>query len=231
MRALGFGDPADSCLNKANVAGPGQEGKERKNSVKPSSSTTITLKGLSTDLDKGKATVRLPGELLQTIRSLRVEIEQEIIALEGAPSVSAAVREMKLYSRLSDVRTGVETALTIVRNILAEPKDLKRHRVKRSNPAFQRTLGRLKSSELLMHAIGYLGGQNVPCGDSVGDLGRLSGTVNVAFVLHSVSKGGFDPSSALSKGSCKQLELCLSLIKMVFYFLPFPILPCCQLFL
>ena len=210
MRALGFGDPIDSYSDKANVAGPDQEGRESKSSVQLSSRTTITLKGLSTTVDKGKGTVRLPMELLQTLKSLRVEIEQEIVALEGAPSVSAAVREMRLHSSLSEVRTGVETALTIVRNVLAEPKDLKRHRVKRSNPAFQRTLGRLKSSELLMHAIGYLGGQNIHSGDPLGDTGRVNSTVNVAFVLQSVSKGGFDPNSALSKGSCKQVERFIS---------------------
>jgi hypothetical protein len=46
----------------------------------------------------------------------------------------------------------------IVRNVLTDPRDLKMYRVKCSNPSFQRNLGRLKSSELLMHAIGFMGG-------------------------------------------------------------------------
>ena len=79
-------------------------------------------------------------------------------ALEGAPSVAAALREMRIYHSVAEVRTAAETALTMVRNVLMQPKDLRMYRIKRSNPAFQRHIGRLKHSELLMQAIGFHGG-------------------------------------------------------------------------
>lgn len=205
MRAVGFGDPVENQTDNTNTASPV---KRDGDSVKLGCRTTISLKGMSAGFAKAEGGQRLPVDLIQSIKSYRVEIEHEIVALEGAPSVSAAVREMRLYNSLREVRNGVETALTIVRNVLNEPKDLKMHRVKRSNPAFQRTLGRLKSSELLMHAIGYLGGQAahigvsaVPSAEPFGDLDRMNGLSNAAYVLQSLSKGGFDATTALTKGA------------------------------
>ena len=216
MRAVGFGEPVDSYSQgaKADTAGKGN-----KDSKASTSKTTVTLTALPSDLTK---IPRLPPAVLVAVKSYRMEIEQEIVALEGAPSVSAAIREMRVFHSLSEVRAGAETALTIVRNVLSDPKDLKMYRVKRSNPAFQRSLGNLKSSELLMHAIGFLGGQSgdeggglmpshVPSSeDLLGTTGLKDFTEaehlvrsNAAYVLHSVSKGGFDPTAALSKGTGK----------------------------
>lgn len=201
MRAVGFGDALDSYTETAGSKGD----------KKSSSRTTVTLSALPSDLSKVN---KLPVELIQTVKSHRQEVELEIVALEGAPSVSAAIREMRVFHSVIEVRTGAETALTIVRNVLSDPKDLKMYRVKRSNPAFQRSLGRLKSSELLMHAIGFLGGQNIDhseldatsteqgSGEQKGEISNRSPSrSNAAYVLHSVSKGGFDPTASLSKGS------------------------------
>ena len=53
------------------------------------------------------------------------------------------------------MRGALETALTLVRNILTQPRDFKVYRVKKGNPTFNRTLGRLKGSALLMQSIGF----------------------------------------------------------------------------
>lgn len=176
MRSVGFGDPSDKTAQK--------------NSNSSNMKSIITLSALPSDLSK---TPRLPTELVETVKCKRQEVEAEIIALEGAPSVSAAVRNVRLHHTISEVRTGVETALSIVRNVLRDPKDIKMHRVKISNAAFQRNLGRLRGSELLMNAIGFVVGQMRGPGQGSGqgsgqglDLLNDAGD-NAAYVLKSVN--------------------------------------------
>ena len=142
MRSVGFGDPSDKTAQK--------------NANSSNIKSIVTLSALPSDLSK---TPRLPIELANTVKCKRQEVEAEIIALEGAPSVSAAIRNVRLYHTISEVRTGVETALSIVRNVLQDPKDIKMHRVKISNAVFQRNLGRLRGNELLMNAVGFVVGQ------------------------------------------------------------------------
>lgn len=85
------------------------------------------------------------------------DIDLEIAALEGAPSVASAIREIRQHHNSIEVRIGVETALNCVTNVLQHPKDIRMYRVKASNPVFHRTLGHLQSSNLLMNAIGFVG--------------------------------------------------------------------------
>ena len=139
LKAIGFGEPMETST-------PGA-------AVNP---LFASLKALAT---KATAKVaKLPADLVLSLRSRQTEIGQELKALEGAPSVAAAIREMRVHHNVAEVRGGAETALTIVRNILMQPKDLRMYRVKKTNPAFHRHLGRLKGSEQLMHAIGFHGG-------------------------------------------------------------------------
>lgn len=185
MTAVGFNDPADVISGKqGNGKGNSKDkdkskvmSKERskEEDVKGKNRVTITLSALSTNSN----TTRLPPSVILSVTSKRREIEVEVAALEGAPSVWAAIREIRLFHSLVEVRTGVETALSVVRNVLQNPKDMKMYRVKISNGAFQRTLGKLKNSHLLMHAIGYLGG-----GDGAG---ASDAKDSAAYVLSSLS--------------------------------------------
>lgn len=89
------------------------------------------------------------------------QIEAELLALEGAPSVSAALRALR-ESPVSDVpapvgavRAAAEILLAYVVNALREPRDPRVHRVKCGNPIFQRALGRLGGCEGAMAAVGF----------------------------------------------------------------------------
>eukprot|EP01041_Mallomonas_annulata_P000829 gene829-1611_t len=130
MRSLGFGDPIETFVDN-----------KRRN--------VIHLKGIPPATKKGNIQ-KIPIELINTLKSKRIEIEQEIIALEGAPSVTAALREMRIHHSLSEIRTAAETALTLIRSILNTPKDMRVYRVKKGNPAFHRNLGRLEGCSLLL---------------------------------------------------------------------------------
>ena len=170
LKAIGFGDPSEiandihSETTKKGVQGTGSKTPTGKNHGSINIHTEVLiLKALAKNFSK---TLTLPPDLLHTLRSRRFEIDQEIVALEGSPSVAAAIREMRIYHSVMEVRNGAETALVIVRNVLTQPKDLRMYRVKRSNPTFHRNLGRLRSSELLMHAIGFRGsGDNTAIAD------------------------------------------------------------------
>ena len=144
MKALGFGDPKDSVTAEGHLR------------------CFIGLKALPTD---HAGISKLPPDVFKLLKSRKYELEQEIIALEGAPSISAIIREMKTSHHSSEIRDGIETTLVLVNNILLQPKDIRVYRVKASNPAFQRTLGRLIGSEILMNSIGFVKG---PTGEELG---------------------------------------------------------------
>lgn len=137
MNALGFTKPFEVV---------GENGQSR---------LVLGLKNLPKDLRKIS---ELPHELANVLRKRRFELEEQLVAIEGAPSVAAAVREMKIHHSIEEVRGGLETALTIVRNVLTQPKDIRMYRIKKGNPAFHRSLGRLKASSLLMNAVGFVVG-------------------------------------------------------------------------
>lgn len=194
MRSVGFGDTTDNTTTQKNVNNSGN--------IK----SIVTLSALTPDFLKSKNT-KLPLELIETVQCKRQEIEIEIMAIDGAPSVSAAVRDVRLHHTVSEVRTGVETVLSIVRNVLQDPKDMKLQKVKTSNAAFQRNLGRLNGSELLMNAIGFIReqtprqrqgqGQGQGQGSVQGFEAQIDVGDNSAYVLKSViddlssNKGGY----------------------------------------
>jgi hypothetical protein len=161
MRAVGFGDPLEILGETKNVQ----------------SRTVVTLRVIN-----GKTQItRLPVSVLQSLQGYRQEIEQEISHLEGAPSVSIAIKEMRDVCSSEEIRTALETSVTIIRNILSNPTDIRMFRVKKNNPSFNRMLGRLPGSASLMRAIGFIGYDNE--------------TDQAAFVLKSHG-AGFDLGTA-----------------------------------
>jgi hypothetical protein len=138
MKAIGFSNETEIVDNN--------------NNAKSKTHLVLTLNGL-TSKTKLK---NLPNSIIKTLESKRFEIDQETIALEGSPSVASAVREMlQNNSVISEVRDGLETALSIVSNILLQPSNIKLHRIKKGNPIFHRNLGHLERSVLLMNSIGF----------------------------------------------------------------------------
>ena len=164
MRAVGFGEPEETIV----------DGRRR---------CSIHLKGTEKLIKKGK-TLKFPIDLKNNLKSKRDDIELEIVALEGAPSVSAAIREMRVHHSLSESRAAAETALALVRGILTTPKDFRVYRVKRGNPVFLRNLGRLQGSAVLMRSIGF----TTPAGATRADSGGEGGV----YVFKSLSSDGPD---------------------------------------
>ena len=163
MKSFGFGTPFNMV---------GKDGRPR---------LLLGLKQLPKDISKMN---KLPIDVLNHVKSVLYQLDEEIIAMEGSPSITAAIREIRNHcSDQSEVKVGVETALTIVTNVLAQPKDIRMHRIKKGNPIFRRNLGRLEGSELLMNAIGF-----IQFGSSVEDDHRNSG----AYVLKSIETGAID---------------------------------------
>ncbi|CAM9341695.1 unnamed protein product, partial [Choristocarpus tenellus] len=122
----------------------------------------------------GKPNPSVGETQLRVLRAAREEVEAEIMALEGAPSISAALRELSLkkeaeaqgtgtesetweYSKPSPkiVQAAAELLLTYVVNALQNPRDPRVHRVRAANPVYQRNLGRLGGCEGAMLAVGF----------------------------------------------------------------------------
>jgi hypothetical protein len=158
MRSVGFGEPSTE-------RGAGPSGKSR---------VVITLRDLPVDLaaDSNKPT-RLPKHVLAKLKSRQHDLEQEITALEGAPSVSSAVFEIRRYHSLDELRTGLETAQLLLRNLVASPENHKLYRVKNANPQFTRALGRLKGCVMLMNAVGFVAVTNPDSAPSGGGVDQV----------------------------------------------------------
>lgn len=89
-------------------------------------------------------------------------MDAELLALEGAPSVSAALRALHESPSSPDtpappsaVRAAAELLLAYVTNALRDPRNPRVHRVRMGNPAFQRALGRLGGCEAAMTSVGF----------------------------------------------------------------------------
>lgn len=83
------------------------------------------------------------------------------MALEGVPSVSAALRalrespESEVPASASTVRAAAEILLAYVVNVLRNPRDPRVYTIRAGNPAFQRALGKLGGCEGAMTAVGF----------------------------------------------------------------------------
>eukprot|EP00903_Cladosiphon_okamuranus_P006300 g6178.t1 len=110
----------------------------------------------------GKSVKAVGAAQLKVLRAAREELDAELQALEGAPSVSAALRALRESPSSPDtpappsaVRTAAELLLAYVTNALRDPRNPRVHRVRFGNPAFQRALGRLGGCEAAMTAVGF----------------------------------------------------------------------------
>ncbi len=169
MRSLGFGEPFEASLQKV---------------VR----RVISPRGVNSH------TRQLSTDLLRYLKLRCDELQTEIVALEGAPTISAAIREMRLHHSLLEVRMAVETASKVVQNVLANPNDIRKFRIKKSNPTFQRNLGRMQGSALLMNAIGYSG---IASMENIGDEDS-SAYVLRPKMINTMSEGGkYFPSTIL----------------------------------
>jgi hypothetical protein len=150
---------------------------------------TLQTPGSQPDVTNSKKKVpekyKLSASIIASLKAKMFEIEQEITSMEGAPSVGAAVRQIRMHHSAAETRQGVETALTVVKNILTSPRDIKMYRVKKSNPLFFRTLGHMRDSDMLMRAINF-----ISVGTNAGDL--AGGAV---YILKSM--GGKDSFDAM----------------------------------
>ena len=172
MKAIGFGDPVET--------------------VDSDGSLKSTLH-LMTGTDANSTNVKLSNDLHHMLETRRFEIEQELIAMDGAPSVAAVIRDMRSKNSASDIRDGLETALSLISNVLTHPTNIRVYRVKRSNPHFHRTLGRLECSHLLMQAIGFLPSPNTDVTLSSDNFGNISGI----YFLKVTEGSSFDVKTAL----------------------------------
>ena len=180
MKAIGFGSPKNL---------KGADGVSR---------PLISLKALP---EGNSCPKRLPADVVDGLQLKRNEVDAEIIALDGAPSVAAVVRTMVDIHGPKLTRIGIETALTFVSNVLTTPGDLRMYRVKKANPLFQRTLGCLEGSDMLMRSIGFIGGTDSQLGGGADGLSNSitqSGVPSVvAYVLKPLGEDGFDPTHAI----------------------------------
>jgi Ca2+-binding EF-hand superfamily protein len=104
---------------------------------------------------EGKPVESLSEASINDLRLRREEVEQELAALEGAPSVAAALRELRVYHTHADVRAAAEIVLLYVINLLRYPRDVRVYRIKLTNPRYHNAVGRLKNSGQLMEAVGF----------------------------------------------------------------------------
>ena len=111
---------------------------------------------------------KLPAELIALLAARRIELENELAALDGVPSVAAALRELRAKGAAAgEVRTAAATALLYVTNALRNPHDPRVHRIAARNLAYRERIGRLAGSQALMAACGFevgaQGAQWSPC--------------------------------------------------------------------
>ncbi|CAM9744831.1 unnamed protein product [Scytosiphon promiscuus] len=110
----------------------------------------------------GKSIKAVGAAQLKILRAAREEVDAELLALEGTPSVSAALRALRESPSSPDtpappaaVRAAAELLLAYVTNALRDPRNPRVHRVRSGNPVFQRALGRLGGCEGAMTAVGF----------------------------------------------------------------------------
>ena len=99
----------------------------------------------------------LTPTMLTVINEHREEVEAEVKAIDGAPSVAATLRAMRLDgATTSETRSAAELVLTYVTNLLLNPRDSRVHRVRIKNPRFQQAVGRLSHGVALMESVGFV---------------------------------------------------------------------------
>ncbi len=99
----------------------------------------------------------IPNEVLGLLKQIRYEIEKEIFALEGAPSIATAIRLMikEPSDGVSVAQSAVKLALRYVTNILDSPQNPRPRRIKTANRVFYRIIGQFEGGRELMEALGF----------------------------------------------------------------------------
>ncbi len=100
----------------------------------------------------------IPDEVMNSLNRVRNEIEEEIFTLEGAPSITTAIRVMRKEDpseRVSTAQSAIKLALRYVTNILDSPYNPRPRRIKISNRVFHRIIGQFEGGRELMEALGF----------------------------------------------------------------------------
>jgi Ca2+-binding EF-hand superfamily protein len=158
LRSVGFGSPMElhgDTGSKVLIVLRGLENSITQ-AVTPATSSGKKSKGKQAKAPAVLHVSGLPTEYRQQLIAKRTEIEAELAAIDGAPTVTAAVRMIREKHSVSETVVGLSCALTLVNNLLLNPKDLRHYRVKTSNAIFSRELGRLHCSSVLMQSVGFV---------------------------------------------------------------------------
>jgi Ca2+-binding EF-hand superfamily protein len=166
MAAVGFCEVSSSS---SGGCGGGGGGGAEEWLVLEGTSTATTAAGAAKGRNKGSGggLKALPPAQLALLGAKRSEVEAELAALEGAPSVAAALRSLRSAggggsegqgkgASVREARAAADTALVCVVNVLRNPKDARVFRVKVANPRFHQTVGRLSGGVAVMEAVGFV---------------------------------------------------------------------------
>ena len=104
---------------------------------------------------RGNYVSTLRVDLLDKLSLKIQEVESELAALDGAPSVAAVVREIKVNNTLQRTALAVETSLLYVNNVLKNPSDSRCWRIRLANPIYQRKMDAVVGAEALMQSVGF----------------------------------------------------------------------------
>lgn len=138
------------------------------------------------------------------------DIDAELLALDGVPSVAAAIRTIREGDptnplappvTLKNVYGCVDTVLSCVSSLLKNPKDSRLHRVRTTNPTFQRTLGRFYGSPNLMESCGF----ELIEGGAIFSLKRLSSAKDAA-AAHSIASTAGSQTGTLANFKFPDLD-------------------------
>ncbi|GMH77361.1 hypothetical protein TrST_g9172, partial [Triparma strigata] len=138
------------------------------------------------------------------------DIDAELLALDGVPSVAAAIRTIRegdptnplaVPVTLKQVYGCVDTVLSCVSSLLKNPKDSRLHRVRTTNPTFQRTLGRFYGSPNLMESCGF----ELIEGGAIFSLKRLSSAEDAA-AAHSIASTAGSQTGTLANFKFPDLD-------------------------
>ncbi|GMH61970.1 hypothetical protein TL16_g03380, partial [Triparma laevis f. inornata] len=138
------------------------------------------------------------------------DIDAELLALDGVPSVAAAIRIIREGDptnplappvTLKNVYGCVDTVLSCVSSLLKDPKDSRLHRVRTTNPTFQRTLGRFYGSPNLMESCGF----ELIEGGAIFSLKRLSSAKDAA-AAHSIASTAGSQTGTLANFKFPDLD-------------------------
>jgi len=182
-----------SGLSAASASAPGKKSSHQQNLKKSNNKETVNQSSRSGESSASSSTFEL------TLLSKIEEIDCELQALDGVPSVASAIRQLREGDptdpmgptiTLQQVYQAAEQAFQCVTAVLKNPKDSRLHRIRAANPQFQRRLGKLYGSSALMESCGF---ESIE-GGTIFALKRLGGSSEVMnFARTSLSTASSGP--------------------------------------